>query len=154
MTRGTLVGHGIRDSPIHEFPRRIVRARQTPGRCLTISKWSSGPGLISGFSWCWSRVKAPGFFAGKRVVRGNVAVRAISTTRATRDDLAFDDKRTRSVPACICFRLPSKLASTRIEADDEAVRCGVKDDILIDRERLGTSLTCNVRRNFALVFPN
>jgi hypothetical protein len=68
-------------------------------------------------------------------------VRPVST-------FSLDDNRPRGHPA-VGLRFPTGLAGRRVERDEIAVRGSVENEIVVDRERLGSRR----RGRVALVFP-
>ena len=153
MPRRALVRHRIGDAPVEHLAYRIVGARESPGRCQPLVDRRAAPGFIARFADCRSRVESPGFLAGESVVSRDIAVRPIAGARAAGDDLAFDDQRAGSISARIDLGLPARLAGTRVQADHETVGRGVGDDVLVNRQRFGTFLSCDVGGHVALVLP-
>src|SRR5262245_35608338 len=142
MTGRSSVRRRIGDAPKDQLASRIVRPRQSPSRCGSAVYWSAGPSVWSWrFAWRLRRVEPPQLFTGLRIVRRNEAIRPPAIASAARNNFALYNDGPGGVPALIDFAFPSKLSRAGVEGDHIAVRRGVVDHVVVDRERFRSSLT-------------
>ena len=153
VPRRALIRHRIRDAPVDHFAHRIVAPRQSPRRRQAILYVRAAPAFIARFAQRRSRVKLPQLFPRLGIVRRYKAIVAIPRASSAADHFAFDDQRTRSVPAPARLRLPARLARARVQADHR-IRRRVQHDVVVNRQAFRASLARHVGGDFARVFPN
>ena len=130
------IRHRVGDAPENQPAHRIVSACQSPRRGQPPSRRRSSPRLVSRLTRRRHRVEAPRLFSGSRIVRRDVTVVALGSTRPAGKHFSVGHNHTRrEIPAR--FGFPSHLTRAGIKGHDEAVWRLVVDHVFVDRDRLG-----------------